>query len=357
MFDDETFRAAQASAARLKLEPAALLAVAHIESGGRAFAMVAGKREPLVRFEGHYFHQRLSGAAREQAVREGLASPRAGAVKNPNGQAARWALINRAIEIDAQAALESVSYGVGQVMGAHWQWLGFSSIAELVNLARRSIAGQFELMERFIAKSGLAGALRTRNWTAFARGYNGPAYARNAYHTKLAAAYRRFGGKEAAPAADGMLRLGSRGARVRELQALLVRAGYTITVDGDFGPATRDAVIAFQGEQGLTRDGIAGPQTMRALERWRQAPEEQPGQLAPSQVPEVKDATKGGGLVVLLVAVRDSVADAAGGLLGLESATAQTLANGMLAAAGLIGAGLAVWAVLGVVRSRRTIEQ
>ena len=34
--------------------------------------------------------------------------------------------------------------------------------------------------------------LKTRNWAAFARGYNGPDYASNAYHTKMARAYERY---------------------------------------------------------------------------------------------------------------------------------------------------------------------
>lgn len=47
-------------------------------------------------------------------------------------------------------------------------------------------------MARFIARAGLADALRARDWPAFARGYNGPGYRRNAYDTKLAKAYARY---------------------------------------------------------------------------------------------------------------------------------------------------------------------
>lgn len=32
-------------------------------------------------------------------------------------------------------------------------------------------------------------ALRERNWSEFARRYNGPAYAEHGYHTRLARAY------------------------------------------------------------------------------------------------------------------------------------------------------------------------
>ncbi len=136
MFDQPTLRAIGALAARMDLEQAALLAIAEVESGGRAFAMVDGRREPLIRFEGHYFDRLLSRQNRAVARKAGLASPKAGAVANPASQAARWRLLARAVEIDAVAAYSSVSWGVGQVMGSHWAWLGFGSVTELVNLCR-----------------------------------------------------------------------------------------------------------------------------------------------------------------------------------------------------------------------------
>lgn len=66
---------------------------------------------------------------------------------------------------------------------------------------------------------------------------------------------------------------GSRGQKVRQLQYLLqVIAEYVpsipeISQDGIFGPATRDAVIAFQNFAGLTPDGIVGPTTWNTLYR------------------------------------------------------------------------------------------
>lgn len=59
-----------------------------------------------------------------------------------------------------------------------------------------------------------------------------------------------------------LLIVGSKGHAVRDLQAALKRAGYTVELDGDFGPKTEAAVIALQTERGLVVDGIAG------LRRW-----------------------------------------------------------------------------------------
>ncbi|GAA1905493.1 hypothetical protein GCM10009716_14240 [Streptomyces sodiiphilus] len=61
------------------------------------------------------------------------------------------------------------------------------------------------------------------------------------------------------------LRQGDRGDAVRGLQRQLTKHGYDISVDGAFGPLTRDAVTAFQRLRNLTVDGIAGPQTWRTL--------------------------------------------------------------------------------------------
>ncbi|MFZ5974798.1 MAG: M14 family metallopeptidase [Bacillota bacterium] len=59
---------------------------------------------------------------------------------------------------------------------------------------------------------------------------------------------------------------GSRGPYVKLVQSLLKRIGYDSgPVDGVFGSQTRQAVIAFQMNNGLTPDGIVGPATWRAF--------------------------------------------------------------------------------------------
>jgi peptidoglycan hydrolase-like protein with peptidoglycan-binding domain len=65
---------------------------------------------------------------------------------------------------------------------------------------------------------------------------------------------------------------GSTGSAVKEAQCLLEHWGISVGaagVDGDFGPATTEAVKAFQNELhsacGLSVDGIVGPMTWHAL--------------------------------------------------------------------------------------------
>jgi hypothetical protein len=262
MFTAETTAEITWAARDLDVEPAALLAVAEVESGGQAFALVAGRREPLIRFEGHYFDRRLSEESRAIAREMGLASPAAGAIANPPTQAERWTMLQRAAAIDAQAAYESVSWGIGQVMGAHWAWLDYASVDAMVAEARESVAGQARLMALYIEKAGLAGALRSHDWDAFARGYNGPGYKKYAYDEKIAAAYDRYAGKPGAR--PEVLRRGSRGEAVLALQRDLAALGYSLDADGAYGPGTAEAVRRFQTDHGLQADGIAGPQTQAA---------------------------------------------------------------------------------------------
>ncbi|MGW2640136.1 GH25 family lysozyme [Streptomyces sp. NPDC001348] len=55
------------------------------------------------------------------------------------------------------------------------------------------------------------------------------------------------------------------GRQVTTVQYLLAYRGAALSADGAFGPATRDAVIDFQTRNRLTADGIVGPKTWQAL--------------------------------------------------------------------------------------------
>lgn len=274
MFSQDVIAKATAAARSAGLEPAALLAVAEVESGSRVFAAVEGRQEPLIRFEAHYFDRRLDADKRAAARAQGLAAAAAGAVANPATQAARWRMLRQAARIDAKAAYESTSWGLGQVMGAHWAWLGYASVDAFVAEARSGAGGQLRLMARYIDKAGLFKALNTRDWATVARGYNGPGFRRNDYDGKLARAYARHAatfGKGSAVQPSAVLRRGARGAAVAALQTALTARGHPLAADGIFGPATERAVKAFQSRAGLAVDGIAGPATMAALGLGRSA--------------------------------------------------------------------------------------
>lgn len=74
---------------------------------------------------------------------------------------------------------------------------------------------------------------------------------------------------DAAASADGattVLRPGDRGPEVEALQRRLAELGYRPgSVDGRFGGETASAVLAFEKREGLSRDGLAGPEVMARL--------------------------------------------------------------------------------------------
>jgi hypothetical protein len=247
-------------------EPEAVMAFVDTESNGTAFATVDGNPEPLIRWEGHYFYKLIGSnlptaertKLREKAVNAGLAAPTTGAVKNPAGQQDRWdKLLKPALALDRDAAWESCSWALGQVMGANWQMLGFSSVREFVAMARSGIEGQIELMLRFIEKSGLADALKRHDWDALAHGYNGPNYKKNNYDKNLEANYHLY------QPASRVEKPGD--PNVTYLQQRLNLWGATLKIDGIRGKATTDATVKFQKEHDLEPDGIVGRFTLVAL--------------------------------------------------------------------------------------------
>jgi hypothetical protein len=62
------------------------------------------------------------------------------------------------------------------------------------------------------------------------------------------------------------LRSGDSGPGVEALQQALAKLGYDPgAVDGDFGPSTQAAVVAFQTAEDISADGVVGQETLNAL--------------------------------------------------------------------------------------------
>ena len=65
-----------------------------------------------------------------------------------------------------------------------------------------------------------------------------------------------------------VLKLGSKGSRVKDLQKNLTKLGYSTNgVDGIFGKGTQKAVLAFQKAYGLKADGVVGAATTKAINK------------------------------------------------------------------------------------------
>ena len=92
------------------------------------------------------------------------------------------------------------------------------------------------------------------------------------------------------PTPEPVMRTGTTGQNVKDLQSRLRTLGYyTAEIDGQYGAATRDAVLAFQRRNGLGADGVVGSETRAVLfsaEARPWAPEETEETAAPEQEPQ-----------------------------------------------------------------------
>lgn len=65
------------------------------------------------------------------------------------------------------------------------------------------------------------------------------------------------------------IKRGNKGTAVKEMQQLLIAAGYSMPkygADGTFGAESEAALRDFQTDNGLSADGICGPKTWAALQ-------------------------------------------------------------------------------------------
>jgi hypothetical protein len=180
-----------AIANNLGVSLAAFRAVITVEAAGSGFDK-AGRPKAL--FERHHFfkHLKASPEQLQKAEAEGLAYPKWGTKPYPKGSDAVYSEIERACDINENAALLSTSWGLGQVMGSNYKMVGCETVEDMVKEAVESEAGQLRQMAGFIKSAKLVTAMKNLDWAAFAKGYNGPGYAKNAYDTKLAQAYAKF---------------------------------------------------------------------------------------------------------------------------------------------------------------------
>lgn len=185
----------QAAAARLGVSVPAVKAVATVESNGGGF-LPDGRVK--VQYEPHVMYRQLASnfdrarADKELVAHPDLVAKKAGSYQSLDKEDKD---MNRAAQlIDRTSALESASWGAFQIMGYHWKTLQYTTLQGFIN-NQYTAAGQLETFVRFIqADPRLLKALRGKDWATFARIYNGPGYAANKYDTKLAAAYKQFGG-------------------------------------------------------------------------------------------------------------------------------------------------------------------
>lgn len=178
-------------AASLNLEPAHVLAVARVECGPWGPFMKSG--HPVILFEPRQF-QRLTGGAYDIHHQEISANVDAAGSLNR-----QLSLLARARCLDNSAAVQACSWGAFQIMGFNYALCGHANVLDFEVAMCRSFLTQLESFGRFLESANLTRHLRAGDWAAFARGYNGPAFERHGYHTRLQDAYLKALDGDGAP--------------------------------------------------------------------------------------------------------------------------------------------------------------
>ena len=177
------------------IHPAALLAVKLVESGIKSGFLDSGK--PQILFEGHVFYKYLKANVKSLDINklcaqyQNIVYPKWDKSKYLGGEK-EWTRLEQARQINVKYANYSASWGMFQVMGFNYKSCGCESISEFVEKMSESQEQQLRLTLNFFKHSNLIVPLQKRQWATFAKGYNGPSFAKNRYHTKLQAAYSNY---------------------------------------------------------------------------------------------------------------------------------------------------------------------
>ncbi len=179
---EEDFKAV---ADEIGVELAAIKAVVVIEAGNRMKGFWA-PGVPVANFERSMFTRYKSKypgpGSKSEKVPAGL-----------SGYALKeWTQLVNARKTNVTAANMATFWGMFQIGGFNYKRCGCETVEEFVDLMSQSEFEQLELFVRFIVNNGMLEDLKNKNWSGFARKYNGAGYAKRGYHTRMAAAYKKF---------------------------------------------------------------------------------------------------------------------------------------------------------------------
>ena len=146
------------------IEAAALASFIMTETGGKGFDDKTGKI--LIQFEPKWFKKHVPYAP------SGLWS-----VNKVDVQSKEWLAFNDAFAKNADGAMLSTSIGLGQIMGFHYKRLGFKTVGEMWDHAKKSLENQVWQICQFIQTDrDLKQAIIFKDWHKIAKIYNGSGY-------------------------------------------------------------------------------------------------------------------------------------------------------------------------------------
>jgi hypothetical protein len=174
-------------ASSIGVEPIAFRTMLAVETSGAGFY---GNGLPKILLERHYVY-RYANAVQRGALPPTLCYPTPGGYQ---GGLAEWDRFQQVAAVCGQdIAVQSCSWGLGQIMGAYWKNLGMASVADFLDANGRSELGQLLVLKYYLTAVNPPAltALRSKDWAAFARAYNGPANV-DVYSQKLIKAYNQL---------------------------------------------------------------------------------------------------------------------------------------------------------------------
>jgi hypothetical protein len=273
---------------------------------------------PAMLFEPHVFYRNLSGSERDEAVRLGLAY-KSWKRDYPSDSYPR---LREAMVVNPTAALLAASWGLPQILGENFALAGYRTVEDMVKAFLTDEQEHLEAMVRFITAAGLADDLRAHRWASVARGYNGPSYAVQGYHTRLEAAYKKWTKIKDTPWAPAAAENPpTDGEALKAVQRRLRALGYTEVggIDGAWGTFTRGAVLAFRADNNLPIYVGIDDEFMAALLKAR------PRDIAPERLnATVEDLREGGSKTIEATDKANGAAVVVGGT-GLVGIGAQAL--------------------------------
>jgi len=170
----------------LRCEVASIKAVAEIESAGTGFTR---DRKPKILFEGHWFNKLTNNRFRESHPDLACKNWDEARKFYKHSQYDRLQL---AKQLDSIEALKSCSWGKFQIMGFNHTLCGYSNVVDFVNDCYVSEYKHLEMFIKYCMNRRLDGYIRDKDWSNFARLYNGPRYKENKYDEKMRIAYEKY---------------------------------------------------------------------------------------------------------------------------------------------------------------------
>jgi hypothetical protein len=218
-----------------------------VETGARGFL---ADRRPQILYERHIFH-RLTGGKYDDGD---ISAPTPGGYGSSGAN--QYTRLAHAMTLNRAAALQSASWGLGQIMGMNFAMAGFPDVEAMVQAMSDSEDAQLAAFASFLRAKNLAAPLKAHDWAGFARGYNGSNYAINKYDVKLADKFQTL--------SSGAMPDFS----LRAAQLYLTFCGFNPGgVDGIMGKNTRSAIMNFQTKQGQNPTGVVDDALLASLEK------------------------------------------------------------------------------------------